>query len=65
MVNFILSFICEFDLVPNGKVIGVPDARLGEELCAWIRRKPGNDSNKLTEMELKSFCHERVCYPQM
>ncbi|MGV0812209.1 AMP-binding protein [Mycolicibacterium boenickei] len=27
--------------VDDAQVIGVPDARFGEEICAWIRMKPG------------------------
>ena len=39
------------------QVIGVPDARLGEEVCAWIRLKSGSQA---TEEDLKTFCKERV-----
>ena len=27
--------------VEDAQVIGVPDTRYGEEICAWIRMKPG------------------------
>ena len=27
--------------IDDAQVVGVPDARYGEELCAWIRMKPG------------------------
>lgn len=39
-------------------MIGVPDERLGEELCAWIQLKAGET---LTETELRDFCKQRVC----
>ena len=39
------------------QVIGVPDDRLGEELCAWIRKKP---ESQITEAELKEFCKKEV-----
>ena len=29
--------------VEDAQVIGVPDERYGEEICAWIRLKPGRD----------------------
>lgn len=29
--------------VDDAQVVGVPDARFGEEICAWIRMKPGRD----------------------
>lgn len=39
------------------QVIGVPDERLGEKVCACIRRKVGSN---LTEEELKKFCMGKV-----
>ena len=27
--------------IEDAQVIGVPDAKYGEEICAWIRMKPG------------------------
>ena len=38
-------------------VFGVPDKRLTEEICAWIKLKPGET---LTEEELKSFCKGNI-----
>jgi fatty-acyl-CoA synthase len=29
--------------VEDAQVIGVPDETYGEEICAWIRMKPGSD----------------------
>lgn len=29
--------------IDDAQVIGVPDAKYGEEICAWIRMKPGRD----------------------
>lgn len=39
------------------QVIGVPDARLGEEVCAWIRLKP---DQSVAEESLVSFCRDKV-----
>jgi acyl-CoA synthetase (AMP-forming)/AMP-acid ligase II len=39
------------------QVIGVPDARLGEEVCAWIRLRP---ECVATEVELRTFCRDKV-----
>ncbi|KAK6634716.1 hypothetical protein RUM43_012118 [Polyplax serrata] len=39
------------------QVIGVPDERLGEKVCACIRRKVGSN---LTEEELKKFCMGKI-----
>lgn len=41
------------------KIVGVPDDRLGEEVCAWVRPKSGAE---LIADELKQFCKERVIY---
>ncbi|XP_064473580.1 medium-chain acyl-CoA ligase ACSF2, mitochondrial-like isoform X1 [Ornithodoros turicata] len=40
-------------------VCGVPDARLGEEVCAWIKTKT---RKTLEEDDVKSFCKERLSY---
>ncbi|CAN7983001.1 unnamed protein product [Ixodes pacificus] len=41
------------------QVVGVPDSRLGEEVCAWIILKPGKT---LSEEDVKGFCKGKVCY---
>lgn len=43
--------------VQDVQVIGVPDARLGEEVCAWIRLR--RDAS-LTKEEIKTFCTGRI-----
>jgi acyl-CoA synthetase (AMP-forming)/AMP-acid ligase II len=43
--------------VAEAHVIGVPDMRLGEEVCAWIRLRAGHT---VTEDEMKAFCKEKV-----
>ncbi|KAM7308218.1 medium-chain acyl-CoA ligase ACSF2, mitochondrial [Ixodes scapularis] len=40
------------------QVVGVPDSRLGEEVCAWIILKPGKS---LSEEDVKGFCKGKVC----
>jgi fatty-acyl-CoA synthase len=39
------------------QVIGVPDPKYGEEVCAWIRLKEGTTS---TEHEIREFCRGKV-----
>ena len=39
------------------QVVGVPDSRLGEQVCAWIRLKEGFD---VTESSIKEFCKGKV-----
>jgi len=40
------------------KVIGVPDERQGEEVCAWIKLK--NKDSKVTVEEIRNFCKNNV-----
>jgi fatty-acyl-CoA synthase len=44
----------------DAQVIGVPDAKYGEELMAWIRLRPG--ASTLTAEALREFCHGRLAH---
>lgn len=37
----------------------VPDERMGEEVCVWVKSKTGA---KLTEEDLKSFCKGKISH---
>jgi fatty-acyl-CoA synthase len=41
------------------QVCGVPDAKFGEELCAWIQLKNGA---AVTEEEIREFCRGRIAH---
>jgi fatty-acyl-CoA synthase len=43
--------------VADVQVIGVPDERYGEQVCAWVVLKEGAP---LTEEELREFCHGNI-----
>jgi fatty-acyl-CoA synthase len=45
--------------IADVQVVGVPDPRYGEELCAWVRLKPGAS---LTEEELREYCSGRLAH---
>ena len=45
--------------VASVQVIGVPDARMGEELMAWVVLRDGAEA---TDDELRAFCRERVAH---
>jgi fatty-acyl-CoA synthase len=45
--------------VADAQVVGVPDARYGEELCAWIVTRGGGT---LTEDAVKEFCRGRLAH---
>ena len=40
------------------QVVGVPDAKYGEELCAWVRMREGREP--ITAESLKAFCDGRL-----
>jgi fatty-acyl-CoA synthase len=41
------------------QVIGVPNRKYGEEICAWIRLKEGESA---TAEEIKEFCRGRIAH---
>jgi fatty-acyl-CoA synthase len=41
------------------QVVGLPDERFGEEVCAWVRLRPGA---ALTEEQLKDYCRGRIAH---
>jgi fatty-acyl-CoA synthase len=44
----------------DAQVIGVPDARYGEELMAWVRLRPG--AAPLTAESLREFCRGQLAH---
>jgi fatty-acyl-CoA synthase len=45
--------------IQDVQVFGVPDAKYGEELCAWIVTKGGAD---LDEEGIRKFCQDRISH---
>lgn len=46
--------------IVDAQVIGVPDQKYGEELCAWIRMRPG--AEPITAESLKQFCDGQLAH---
>jgi len=46
--------------IVDAQVIGVPDAKYGEELMAWVRLRPG--AEPLTAEALREFCTGRLAH---
>jgi fatty-acyl-CoA synthase len=46
--------------IEDAQVIGVPDVRYGEEICAWIRMKPGRPA--LDAPAVRSFAEGRLAH---
>lgn len=52
-------FLRTNDKIFDCYVFGVPDERVGEELCVWIKLKSGM---QMTADEVKEFCKGNVAY---
>ena len=53
------EFLYTHEAIADASVFGVPDAKYGEQICAWIRLHEGA---RLTEEELRAFCAERIAH---
>jgi fatty-acyl-CoA synthase len=53
------EFLYRHPQVQDVQVVGVPDAKYGEELCAWIVAKPGQ---QLTEEAVRAFCKGQIAH---
>ena len=53
------EFLYRHPEIQDVQVVGVPDARYGEELCAWIVVKPGA---ALTEDAVRDFCKGQIAH---
>jgi len=46
--------------IEDAQVIGVPDARYGEEICAWLRMKPG--VKPLDANDIRAFAEGKLAH---
>jgi fatty-acyl-CoA synthase len=53
------EFLYTHPKVADVAVVGVPDARFGEELCAWVRLAAGESAS---EEEIRAFCRGQIAH---
>ena len=53
------EFLYRHPKVQDVQVVGVPDSRYGEELCAWIIAKPGQQPS---EDDIRDFCKGQIAH---
>ncbi|MGA0602117.1 AMP-binding protein [Caulobacter sp. KR2-114] len=53
------EFLYRHPKIADVQVVGVPDDRYGEELCAWVRLQPGESAD---EAEIKAFCRGQIAH---
>jgi len=53
------EFLFQHPKIQSVQVFGVPDPKYGEEVCAWVTLRPGE---QMTEEELREYCQGRIAH---
>jgi len=53
------EFLFTHPKISEVQVVGLPDRKMGEELCAWIRLSAGETC---TEEDIRTYCQDRIAY---
>ncbi len=55
------EFLFTHPAVEQASVVGVPDPKYGEELCAWIKLKQGC-GGAVSDLEIRDFCRAKLAH---
>lgn len=53
------EFLYQHPAISEVQVFGIPDERMGEQVCAWVQL---NEGMALTEDELKAYCKDQITH---
>jgi fatty-acyl-CoA synthase len=53
------EFLFRHPKIAAVQIVGVPDQKYGEELCAWVQVQPGLSANA---EEIQSFCNGQIAH---
>jgi fatty-acyl-CoA synthase len=53
------EFLYRHPKISDVQVFGIPDARFGEEICAWIKLREGES---MTDDEVRAFCRDQIAH---
>ena len=53
------EYLFQYPAVESAEVIGVPDKKYGEEICAWIKLRPGHEAS---QQEIRDFCRDNIAH---
>lgn len=55
------EYLYRHPAIQEVQVVGVPDQKYGEELCAWVKLKPGADGS-IAEEDIRNFCVGQIAH---
>lgn len=58
-INLVEEILYRHPQIQDVQIVGLPDRVYGEELCAWIIRKPGVT---LEEADVRDFCRQQMAH---